>query len=534
MNFLRLITIKFRLILLTLIAFLAIASLTILNETLQSKLQEQSEHLHTVATFQYHQAKMLSAVRGHQLFVLDSEAKQFKAHYKDLKANLQELNDAVPPSGLSLLSTLDKDLTTWNEHNLVRMVLSEKKDMMDFDEWYDSKERDQMSVVLTQTRKLNSAIDKNIDTLEQLITQKSEAEISALNSAKWIFIAVLTIVIILLTQLIALSIGRSAESMRRQISMMSSEHDISTALEIKGKDELHEIATYLNKLFESISRTFNSAKSTVEKSTSLVTKLTQSMQHIDEKSLQSASYTQSTKEKNDLILGLVNATKQASESTSEQITQVSHSLNEARTMLSDMNSLVENSLQAQESLTQRLSSLSQDAEQTKEILQVINDIADQTNLLALNAAIEAARAGEHGRGFAVVADEVRQLAEKTQKSLIEIQSSINIITQSVMDVAGEIEHNSQTIKSLSQASKEVDARMRQSVDTMGTSTEVSQDQVVKMNQVTQNIHELANSVEELDNIAKQNSHEVKEVTASSEEIQRAMRDLEEQINHYRT
>ncbi|WP_299804563.1 methyl-accepting chemotaxis protein, partial [Sulfuricurvum sp. RIFOXYD2_FULL_44_160] len=106
---------------------------------------------------------------------------------------------------------------------------------------------------------------------------------------------------------------------------------------------------------------------------------------------------------------------------------------------------VENMTQSVGDVLQKTQEVIRQSDDIKMIITVIGDIADQTNLLALNAAIEAARAGEHGRGFAVVADEVRKLAERTQKSLSEINANVGILVQSISDIGDAIEGQSRGI-----------------------------------------------------------------------------------------
>lgn len=225
--------------------------------------------------------------------------------------------------------------------------------------------------------------------------------------------------------------------------------DLTKRLEVTSNDEIDETKKYINKFIEKIQNTVLRVKNNAETTKSISANTLAYAKDIYDSA---HKQTEMVKESTDLVTQVnieINASEQLAIQTTEDTQANLKTLEEMGRSLNKVVDSILSASQEEIEMSTKINSLADQTLKIKDVLEMIKDIADQTNLLALNAAIEAARAGEHGRGFAVVADEVRKLAERTQKSLTEIDATISVVVQSVGDVSENMNINARNIKVVS-------------------------------------------------------------------------------------
>ena len=238
----------------------------------------------------------------------------------------------------------------------------------------------------------------------------------------------------------------------------------------------------------------------------------------------------------------------ATEELTVSIAQVADNANQARQIAEQAggislegNSVVERATQSMESInefvlhsTGIIRSLGEESSRISSIVNVIKEIADQTNLLALNAAIEAARAGEQGRGFAVVADEVRKLAERTTFSTREISEMIETIQQRAAEAVGSMEEGTQRVTDgVGHANTVRELMGRMGDETKGVMAAINDiNSALSEQRSASNL--IALQVEKIAQMAEDNSTSVNQVAASAQHMEGLAGNMSSIVKHFRT
>ena len=334
--------------------------------------------------------------------------------------------------------------------------------------------------------------------------------------------------ILLLKKMVANPIDRLGANLNAITS------DFTLKIPIYGKDEIAKISNDINDFIERIRVLISDTKNLSNENSSVANELSSTSLQTGKRVEESTQIVEETNQRCKVMQENMKESLAVAQAGKDDLQKASTHIKTATEAIKSLSSQIVDSANVENQMAGKIEQLSRDAEQVKSVLVVINDIADQTNLLALNAAIEAARAGEHGRGFAVVADEVRQLAERTQKSLTEINATINVIVQAINDSSEQMGINSKQIQELTHVASDVEKTINNMSETMNNAIAMSDKTMQDYIATGKNVNEIMDGTSEINQISSENARSVEEIASAAEHLNKMTDALNTKLSVFRT
>ncbi|WP_174244273.1 methyl-accepting chemotaxis protein [Vibrio atypicus] len=361
----------------------------------------------------------------------------------------------------------------------------------------------------------------------QAVTERSE--VASMGYAAGILV-LLSLVIAFFIKTITSPLKRSVKAME---NLSKGEGDLTQRLPEEGSIELILLARHFNQFVASVQRIMLNITDAGSQVSSAASQLSTSVHHIDDSLNQQQMDVDMLATAMTEMLATVeevagrtveanDASRLAAEETNKSHVIIGQNVEEANRLADQI-----------QSASDVVSQLAADARNVDTVLEVIRGVAEQTNLLALNAAIEAARAGEQGRGFAVVADEVRSLSLRTHESTLEIQSIVEKLQVGAENIVSVMDQGSEQASNASNLSTRAGNALNRINQEVHTIEEMNQHIATAAEEQTVTVNDINRNVTSLSDMASTVSEESAQMACSSKELRHVSDDLMKMINRFK-